>query len=541
MASLTPLSGTLGTAKAAHLLRRATFGTKQAEIENFANMTVTQATNLLLTAPPAPTPPIDPSTNQTWVFTDNTTQGTYRLYLTAWWMHNMMQSQTSAVEKMIFFLHTHFTSKFSVVRISASVYHQLELFRHYAFGDWRKLTVKMTYDNAMLRFLDGRTNRKNSPNENYARELLELYSIGKGPQIGEGNYTNYTEDDVQAAARVLTGWNVDESYQTIDPETGLAAGRVRVNGAGIPNQHDIGDKQFSAAFQNTLIQGTNTEAGIRGEAEQLIHMIFNQTATAENICRKLYRFFVNYRITDEIEQDIIAPLAQTFITQNFQIKPVLEQLLQSEHFYDADDTTEGDHHFGALLKSPLELFTQTLNFFEIDLPDPATQLSAHYTSFSRGARHFLPAMGMIPYEPIETAGYPAYHQEPNFNRNWVSANTIAYRYKFIQNLQEGTQLVGGSLGYELDPLPYVENATYFQDISDPVLLVQDLAKYLFAIDLPVERMDYFTKDILVDGLDLGYWSQLWLDYQLTSDASEVRSRLKGLINAMLQTPEYQLG
>ena len=102
------------------------------------------------------------------------------------------------------------------------------------------LRKKMTMDNLMLIYLNNTTNNKNSPNENYAREFFELFTIGKGPQIGPGDYTNYTEDDVITAAKLLTGFKSSARGTVIDPDTGLSTGRT------VFNQHDTSDKTFSA-------------------------------------------------------------------------------------------------------------------------------------------------------------------------------------------------------------------------------------------------------------------------------------------------------
>ena len=105
------------------------------------------------------------------------------------------------------------------------------------------MAKKITFDNAMLYYLDNTTNNKNNPNENYAREFLELFTIQKGPQIAEGNYTNYTEQDIQQAAKIFSGIKVKPLRDTIDPETGIPCGYVNVS------QHDINSKTFSSELQ----------------------------------------------------------------------------------------------------------------------------------------------------------------------------------------------------------------------------------------------------------------------------------------------------
>ena len=119
-------------------------------------------------------------------------------------------------------------------------------------------------DNAMLNYLDNTQNNANNPNENYAREFLELFTITKGEQIGEGDYTNYTENDVIEAAKVFSGFKTQLDRTIIDSDTGIPMGRINVN------QHDQNDKQFSHAFDNYELQGGTDENSIMDELTSLL-------------------------------------------------------------------------------------------------------------------------------------------------------------------------------------------------------------------------------------------------------------------------------
>ena len=120
----------------------------------------------------------------------------------------------------------------------------------------------------MLLYLDNTTNNKNNPNENYAREFLELFTILKGPQIAEGNYTNYTENDIQQAAKVFSGIKTKPLRDTIDPDTGIPFGYVNIS------QHDTGSKTFSNAFNNQTVTGGTDAAGVFDEIDEFVDMIF---------------------------------------------------------------------------------------------------------------------------------------------------------------------------------------------------------------------------------------------------------------------------
>ncbi len=125
-----------------------------------------------------------------------------------------------------------------------------------------------------------------------------------------------------------------------------------------------------------------TVNGMWAELNAFVDMVFAQPETAKNLCRRLYRYFVSRNISDEIENEIIVPLSNTLIANNFEVKPVLEQLLQSEHFFDTDDSDNADEIIGGIIKSPLELTLQALTFFDVAMPDPLTQNTAHYIQFS---------------------------------------------------------------------------------------------------------------------------------------------------------------
>ncbi len=520
MASLNPVTGTLGRRRSAHILRRATFGPNKSYINLYAGRTANQAMAELFQATTVPAAPADFENFK------------------GWWVGQMLNSGRSIVEKMVFFYHTHFTTKEEIVGSRRALFHQNQLFRYYALGNFKELTKKICLDNAMMVFLNGRDNDRNNVNENFGREFLELYSIGKGLQIGAGDYTNYTEQDVKEAARVFSGYRNDEEFLTIDPITGIPASYVRNDGGTVATAHDAGVKTFSQAFQNTTIQPNTlvgedaTVAATLDELDQLLNMVFNQDETARHICRKLYRFLMYYEITPEVEQDIIGPLATTFRNNNYDILPVLQQLFQSEHFYDSDNAIVQDDSHAAIIKSPLELAVGTLRYYGVALPASGTQ--AFYDSIDNGILAPMNLQGMNLLEPFEVAGYPAYHQNPDFHRNWISHNQLARRYQYMAQLMSSMD----NFGFQLDAVAYVEN-----NISDPSngqVIVQELIDDLLPEIITTVRFDYFLNDILLDSLSMANWTTEWFAYQGSNDDSAVRTQLESLFNALMQSPEYQL-
>ncbi|QOI97940.1 MAG: DUF1800 family protein [Flammeovirgaceae bacterium] len=583
--------GTLGTKRAAHLLRRATFGATKAQVDAFAALNPGQAIQQLYRQPlPATPPPVDPDTNEAWVITGvtdpNKMEFEYLELFKRWFIGQMMSADVpaasslpySAREKLVFFLHTHFTAIAEKINSSRALYYQTELFRLYALDalvspvvpadklNFKELTKKISVDNAMLRLLDGNLNVNGSPNENYARELLELYSIGRGlenslpPPTGAGDYIYFKEQDVQQAARVLSGFDFDNSFSTIDPDTLLPRGRVR-GSATNASSHDNGIKQFSDRFIdiNTgqpyiiqpnplLLNGSQpTLESALDEISQLIEMIYAQEETARHICRKVYRFFVYHEITDTINTNIISVMADTFRANNYKLQPVIENLLRSQHFYEAAAGV-ADDKFGGIIKSPLDLVTGSLRFFQIAVPDMATDPQGFY-EITGEINNRMDNQGMIFYQPFDVAGYDAYHQFPIYHRSWITVNYLANRYSYIRSLITATE--PGML--KVNVYSFVRNNINNALAANARNLVIELAKYLLPVTdnltfdatnddtatITAERLNYFLVTFLsdIDPDPEAAWTNRWTN---EVGIGTMTSQLENLFNAMLQSPEYQL-
>lgn len=565
----------LGLKRAAHLLRRATFGATKDQITAFSNLSAQAAVNALFrSALPDPVLPIDPATGSEWV-TGETPAGSedFELenYFLGWFIGQMMSVGIdenlslaySAREKIVYFLHTHFTTIKSRVTSSRALYFQNQLYRLFALDatnpdpevNFKTLTVKVSVDNAMLRLLDGGLNVKGSVNENYARELHELYSIGRGLEgsVGssptDGDYIVYTEQDVQAAARVLSGWDFDSTFENIDPDTGLPRGKVKGNPTNA-SAHDNTPKQFSNRFNNniiepdpTLLNGTlPTEESALDEIRQLIDQIYSSPETARNICRKIYRFFVWAPHTkeemDPIENAIIKEMADTFVAEGYKLQPVIENLLSSEHFYEAASQVTDDS-FGCIIKSPLDLTLSTFKFFEVQLPDMVSNTEEFYMA-TESIIGYLNEMGMSFFEPYDVAGYEAYHQYPVYHRFWITPNALAQRYQFIRRLLSGENEMLSADAYEFI------NKNFAAAAPNATQLINTIATYLFPMPyyneptntpgLTDARINYFKKALLSEFTDQYWTDSIWGG----SNIEEKNTALEKLLNAMLQSPEFQL-
>ncbi len=524
-------------------------------IDAFAAMTPAAAVDQLFTIPEHLTPePIDPQTMDYFV-----NQGTEALtannglkkLVIAWWSEEA-RKDTSISHKLEFFLHSIFITSFKEGQALEN-FDYLTLFRmcstnfkngSFEMGSLKNLALKMVTDNVMIKYLNGRSNVKGKPNENFAREFFELFTIGKGLQIGPGNYTNYTEDDIVAAAKVLTGWinkkrifgpGGDPEYR--DPDTGMQRALARYN------KHDTTDKQFSAAFDNKLITGAVDQEDMWRELKDFVDMIFDQDATAVSYCRRMYTFFVSAKVTPEIEEDIIQPMAETLLSNDYHIESALRQLLQSRHFYDEDDGNKGDEIIGGSVKSPFEIAMHTLSFFNIESPDRLTDTDNHYKRWYRLTfSDIILTQGALPiFYPNNVAGYPAYYQEPNFKRNWFTTTTLISRYKLADILLTGKRVLAGGNngGVQLDIVDFIDNSGVVSNPYSASALVSDLTNYLLATEPMPDRASYFL-DVFLDDLSPINWDFEWGNYKTTGNSDAIRIPLETLFRTLISSQEYQL-
>lgn len=539
--SIAPYTQVLGLRKAKHLLRRATFNYSKSTLDLLAGMNAPDAISLLTSNDDYTlTEPYDYQNGGYWTSSSElpgsfSAQNKKRSYVCAWWWFNAV-NQLSIKSKLSYFLFTSFTvGNNSTASASTYYFDYLRLMDFYALGNIKTLAKKISLDNAMLEYLNNTDNKANNPNENYAREFLELFTILKGPQIDVGNYTNYTEEDVQQAARVLTGFRKKTDRSVIDPDTNLPKG---YNDVG---RHDTDNKIFSEAFNNTEIIGQSTEEGMDQELDDFVEMIFNQEETARAYCRKLYRFFVKSEWDAEVESEIIEPLAQQLMADGYDLVPTVQTLLSSNHFFDQLDNNEADEIVGSIVKSPLQLINEVMSFFEVPIPDPTEYAEEFYGKFFRKFVHdsFCGSSGMNFFNPDTVAGFPAHYQEPDYDRHWFTSSTIIARYKLIESLIAGKNKIfpNANIMTQLDTVAFV--ASHIQSPDDINALITELTDYLYPESVQVERLEYF-KDVALEGYEDYYWTEAWNTYIDNGDVVIVRTRLNTLFTAIINASEFQL-
>lgn len=543
---LNPYTGTWDTRAVLHLLKRTGYGFKKSHADTLQALTMSQAVDLVLTV--SSTPPSPPVNYYQYLVADENglaygsdfTENAINSYTTGvntnilrsegvkYWLTGLALNHDITIrEKMTHFWYHFIPVDFNTVLDSNNVYcatnsaricyKYLKLFRDFATGNFKTLISQMAVQPAMMYYLNNQANNNIAPDENFAREIMELFTLGKGPE------TQYTQSDVVAAAKVLTGWRVLNLNEP-NPVTSF-----------VPDLHDYSNKQFSSFFNNTVITGSGS-----GELQQFIDMIFTkQKIVSEYICRRLYRFFVYYDIDANIEANVIVPLAQTFVNSNWEILPVLKQLFKSEHFYDVANR-------GVYIKSPYDVIIGTSRTFNFQLTNPDIYQQYFIWSFYNNA--VLTTMNQVMGEVPNVSGWPAYYQVPSFHQFWINAITSQQRFALLTYIIWGFDVKPDdetiSARLEINEIAFVEQFSN-TIIRNPNNLIIECIKYLLPIDLSLtERNKIKLETLLYQQTNDSYWTNSWDLYKLsptnTTLRDNVRFRLKFLFNAILQLAEFQL-
>jgi hypothetical protein len=533
---LTPYQTPLTEEDALHLLRRATFGATKEHVDLLKGKTASQASDLLVDAPPLPTSkPVNSYQNvfadiqgcafgNSWVdhippagWEQDPMLGTLEYYrsiysLIPWWFGQMINQSPHVLEKLNLFWVNQFSTQEEENRQPNALWRYYNTIRTNALGNFRTLIKEITIDPNMLFFLNGHQNTASAPNENYARELQELFMLGQGAGYDD-------VEDVKAAARVLTGWRR----------------KTETNGTYTssfdPTRHATTNKQFSAFYNNKVITGKTGAAGA-GETDELIDMILQNNECAKYICRRLYKWFIYYKIDAATEANVIVPLADIFRTNNYTIAPVIKALLTSEHFFDTINR-------GCMIKSPIDMYVAMVR--ELKIPLAAAPLDKQYAHW----RHFYNRCEQSNQNianPPDVSGWDAYNQEPVFYRTWITADTINKRLK---TLNEYTQIGSGvnaeGVRIKADSIAYNK---LFLSPGDPNAVIDNFTKYLLPQAITPDQRAAMKNIILKGQSTDSYWTSAWNRYVAnpadTAAEKEVKDILDTLINYITALEEYQL-
>jgi uncharacterized protein (DUF1800 family) len=347
---LSPLCSTKWNyATAAHLLNRAGFGGTPGEIEELIALGPDKAVDKLVDYEKIPDPASDPE----WARPDPTRAGRFRAFqsaspearkemqqaerekqrqrileLRAWWLTRMAKGPRPLQEKLTLFWHGHFATSIEKVRDAYLMWRQNETLRQLASSSWLSILVAVAQDPAMLIWLDQSLSRKEHPNQNFAREVMELFTLGEG---------HYTETDVTEAARAFTGWSYD---------------RVEQKFVERPRWRDAGTK--------TVLGHTGNLTG-----KEVLEQLVAQPQAARFISAKLWSFFAS----DDPSPELVTSLATIFRNAGNNFKPLLRAIFRSEEFY-ADSVIRNQ------VKSPVQWLIGTVRMLERDLPPPFAESQA---------------------------------------------------------------------------------------------------------------------------------------------------------------------
>ena len=286
------------------------------------------------------------------------------------WLGRMMNGTEMLNEKMTFFWHDHFACKDENPIHSQSLNNTI---RKYALGDFRQMLIAVSKEPAMLKFLNNQQNKKNAPNENFAREVMELFTLGRG---------NYTEADINNAARAFTGWGFDKMEQTFDFRD---------------KQHDYGEKTFLGTTGNL-------------SGEDVLRIITDQKQCANYITDKIYRYFVN----EKGNNDRVADLTAGFYAGGYNIGVLMHNIFSADWFYDKEN-------IGTRIKSPVELIASLGRQF-----DPTFSQDNILLLVQR-------ILGQLLFNPPNVAGWPN-------GQEWIDSSSLIFRTSLGKKLIDSSEL-----------------------------------------------------------------------------------------------------
>lgn len=489
--SLDPYEQPLTLSQVYHLLRRTTFGISYQVAKQLVGKTAHEAVEFLLDnaqklislQPPSwinegfytpfNMPEGDAKANAIRQFLATIRNQNQELKL--WWMKLMLDDSQSIREKMTLFWHGHFCSDLTIP--AQYIYRQNQLFRNLHQGNFKEFIEKITLDGAMLLYLNGQDNHKNKPNENYARELLELFTMGIG---------NYTEWDVREIAKSLTGWRTN---YFIDNQASLGLFKTYLD----IEAHNFDMKLFlDELLQNNF---SRTEENVFKYEVQLLaeRILKNKTkAVANFMSKKIYRFFV-YSNPSETSQTVIDALAQVMIKSNFNFRAVLAQLLKSKHFFD-------ENMMGIQIKTPADMMLGFTKHFPVDL------------SFQE---KIMTEMGQELLNPPNVSGWSGY-------RNWINTKTLPLAIATFSEI--------------IDKQPYANVARWakqFPNYESSRELTQAISDFFLSKKASTELVKSYENKLLGGSPDYE-----WLS--MTKNDEQAGFRIKQLIKELIKAPDFYL-
>lgn len=475
-----------------HLFRRASFSATLEQAQAYVGRQAVEVVDEIIGKGDEPQPPSPGAWIDAWtenpqgadLQTRASIEASWRnnmASLAAWWM-NLASNDATAIEKTVLFWSQHWTTEFSfdnTYSVPQMLYRQLQTLRSMRLGDLRQLALDMTLDPAMLYYLGGTYNTKGAPNENFARELMELYLTGIGW---------YTEGDVKEGARVLTGWRTQRFSDEPAPND-------RYHTWFDAAAHDTGAKQFLGQTIAARTDDNNTAYQVRNEEVlRMIEIIIDVRgeACSRFIAEKVYRYFV-YSSPTEVVMPYIHDLADVFRQSNFELRPLFTTLLSSAHFFDPALR-------GAQIKTPMEYIAGMIR----QLGKGATGLSTWATRMDQAVM-----------DPPTVAGWPGY-------RSWISTNTYPVRREFARTLINSMS--------DAEVMAWIRT---FPEYDQARSFVASVVQLLLPVPVSTERLDYYLQALLQNAPDYD-WPKI------INDPTAAAKRTRDLLVTISKAPDFQL-
>lgn len=490
---LTPYTPPLDSSRVAHLYRRLGFSASVQTIDQATGQTAnTLVNNLIAEAqnmPPLPAPPWANWNNSNYPADRDesneikrTQEATWRIAYTDALLNNNLRDRLS------FFWSNHLVTQLEVYRCNQFLYEYIDCLQRNALGNFKTMVHEIGLSSAMLYYLDGAYSNGNNPNENYARELFELFTMGEG--------NGYTEEDIIETAKALTGY---------------------------VNRGEIGCTKvtFDASKFNNDQKTIFGRTGNWGY-DDVLDILFEERANEIGyfICKKLYEFFIHPDATDEATnaQSIINGLSATFITNNFELAPVVSQLFKSQHFFD-------ENALGVIIKSPFDMFLNLMNETSFSYDD----------SMLSTVEEACRLLGQEVFNPYDVNGWQR-------NRTWINTNFMIGRWLTSEMV---LQKFYGAQQEEFRDFAMAAVGENNRNTSNPRIVVEAIVNKILPKGLLTEQdfnnaMDVFMIEEVPDnyyGADFieggnGYW--------ILSVSPEVPSQVYFLLLHLVRQPEFQL-
>jgi len=562
-------TGEWGDAQKKHLLNRSLMGYAKYHLDDLQGLSLDEAIDLIFQAEELPLPINDyyPDTPQsvydelnrnlgesefkvepvppgeTWVeagFPGNSGPFMIQQSLNVHLLKNQLRQKTSIHWKLCFFLHNLLpTSAEAGASAKAEWQYNNTIFRS-AFQSYKQTIIDISTDPNMLWYLNLQFSKVENPDENFAREIQELFTVGKGPNA------NYTESDVKAFAKIFVGWESDFlSHEK--------PGEIKTRFSWW--NHDSSDKQLSSFYGNKLIRGRNRENGAE-EFYELIDIIFENEELPLYICRRLYQFFLYPDIDDNAEKNIIIPMAKIFSESEFSLVEPLKLLFKSEHFFDSNN-------FNSLIKSPIEFVYGGLKSLDLHKADFYTQIKNYkgqnsymvpekYTNpitrdfyFYKRFIYGLERQGCCYFKPPNVSGWPSYYQAPVFDLFWINSKTISNRAEFGQDFKWGLMIDYDSLNdysYIKIDMDYTKIIQSMEQPDNIEKVVDQFLERFMTVDIGINQKNDLIQ-VILNGVSPSHYTEIYNRY--ASNPSEnnriqLNERFRDFIPRLFMMSEIHL-